>query len=200
MGLQHDNPNALPQDAPRTQRLTADESRAVIARWQQERVEQTGLTDRPAVPDVAEGLDIPVEEVQRLLAEVRALRLEEGAELAREQELAEIHLAEEERRLAEVRRHRAELRRERAEAGRESVSASGSVRTPRRSTPVGVVFGAIFFVFWLWWVFNIVNVSQHGGSFNNPSTTVGCGTTMPDGTSQRCDASFYRAHPEFKKQ
>lgn len=69
MGLQHDNPNLPPQSPPRTQRMTADESRAVIALWQQERVEQTGLTDHPAVPDVAEGLDIPVEEVQRLLGE-----------------------------------------------------------------------------------------------------------------------------------
>ena len=47
--------------------MTADESRAVIDLWQQERVEQTGLTDKPAVPDVAEGLDITVEDVQRLL-------------------------------------------------------------------------------------------------------------------------------------
>lgn len=108
MGLQHDNPNALPQTAPRTQRLTADESRAVIARWQQERVEQTGLTDRPALPDVAEGLDIPVEEVQRLLAEVRAQRLEEERALVQEQ--ARMRLAEEERGLTDVRRRRTELR------------------------------------------------------------------------------------------
>jgi len=107
MGLQHDNPNALPQDAPRTQCLTADESRAVIARWQQERVEQTGLTDRPALPDVAEGLDIPVEEVQRLLAEVRAQRLEEERALVQEQ--ARMRLADEERGLAEIRRQRAQL-------------------------------------------------------------------------------------------
>ena len=117
MGLQHDNPNALPQDAPRTQRLTADESRAVIARWQQERVEQTGLTDRPALPDVAEGLDIPVEEVQRLLAEVRAQRMEEEAELARERKLVKSmrRLAEEEARLAEVQQQRTEARLTKAE-------------------------------------------------------------------------------------
>ena len=59
-------------------------------------MEQTGLTDHPAVPDVAEGLDIPVEEVQRLLAEVRARRLEEERLLAQEQELSEVRLAEEE--------------------------------------------------------------------------------------------------------
>ena len=110
MGLEHDNPNAASQDAPRTQRLTADESRAVIARWQRERVEQTGLTDHPAVPDVAEGLDIPIEEVQRLLGEVRALRLEEERALA--QDLLEVRLAEEESQLAEVQRQRVQLRRE----------------------------------------------------------------------------------------
>jgi len=117
MGLQHDNPNAPPQNAPRTQRLTADESRAVIARWQQERVEQTGLTDRPALPDVAEGLDIPVEEVQRLLAEVRAQRLEEEAKLARERKLAKAmrRLAEEEAKLAEVQQQRAGTRLTKAE-------------------------------------------------------------------------------------
>jgi len=123
MGLQHDNPNAPPQDAPRTQRLTADDSRAVIARWQQERVEQTGLTDRPALPDVAEGLDIPVEEVQRLLAEVRAQRLEEEAELARERKLAKAmrRLAEEEAKLAEVQQQRAGARLTKAERRERSV-------------------------------------------------------------------------------
>ncbi len=102
----------------RTQRMTADESRAVIALWQQERVEQTGLTDKPAVPDVAEGLDITVEDVQRLPQDVRAKRLEEERALTTEQELSKIRLAEEERQLAEVRRQRAELRREQAEADR----------------------------------------------------------------------------------
>ena len=63
----------------RAQRMTADESRAVIDLWQQERVEQTGLTDKPAVPDVAEGLDITVEDVQRLLNEVRVRREEDVA-------------------------------------------------------------------------------------------------------------------------
>ena len=87
--------------------MTADESRAVIDLWQRERVEQTGLTDHPAVPDVAEGLDIPVEEVQRLLAEVRVRRLEEERLLAQEQ--AQIGLAEEESRLAAVQLQRAEL-------------------------------------------------------------------------------------------
>ena len=104
--------------SPRTQRMTAEESRAVIDLWQSERVEQTGLTDRPAVPDVAEGLDITVEDVHRLLLEVRAKRLEEERALAAEQELSEIRLAEEERKLAEIQRQRAEIRREQAEAVR----------------------------------------------------------------------------------
>lgn len=100
--------------SPRTQRMTAAESRAVIDLWQQERVEQTGLTDRPALPDVAEGLDITVEDVQRLLMEVRARRLEEERALAAERELArsERRLAEEQASLAETRRQRAEFRRQ----------------------------------------------------------------------------------------
>ena len=125
MGLKHDNPNAASQDAPRTQRMTADESRAVIARWQQERVEQTGLTDHPAVPDIAEGLDIPIEEVQRLLGEVRALRLEEERRLARERKWAKamLRLVEEEAKLTEVQQQRAEMRLAKAE--RRGKGASG---------------------------------------------------------------------------
>ena len=100
--------------SPRTERMTAAESRAVIALWQQERTEQTGLTDRPAVPDVAEGLNITVEDVQRLLSEVRARRLEEERALAADQELAraERRLAEEEASLTEVRRQRAQVQRQ----------------------------------------------------------------------------------------
>ena len=107
-------------DSPlRAQRMTADETRAVIALWQQERVEQTGLTDKPAVPDVAEGLDISAEDVQRLLGEVRGRREEEARMLAQEQVLSEIRLAEGQRQLAEIQRQRAELRREQAEAERQ---------------------------------------------------------------------------------
>ena len=105
----------------RAQRMTADEARAVIDLWQQERDAQTGLTDRPAVPDVAEGLDIPVEDVQRLLQEIRTRWLEEERALAQEQEISEVRLAEEERQLAEIRRQRAELRREQAESKRRGV-------------------------------------------------------------------------------
>ena len=142
MGLQHDNPNVPPQFPLRTQRMTADEARSVIDQWQKERVEQTGLTDRPAVPDVAEGLDIPVEEVQRLLGEVQARRLEEERLLAQEQELSEVRLAEEERRLAEIRRQRAELHREqmaieRQQGQQEAYSKRPSLytKTPGISTP-----------------------------------------------------------------
>ena len=115
---QFDNEDSLREDALRAQRMTADETRSVIALWQQEREEQGGLTDKPAVPDVAEGLNLPVADVQRLLAEVRARRVEEEAQLAQERALSEIHLAEEERKLAEMRRQRAELRREQAELRR----------------------------------------------------------------------------------
>jgi hypothetical protein len=99
----------------RTQRMTADESRAVIGLWQQERVEQTGLTDKPAVPDVAEGLDITVEDVQRLLQEVRAKRLQEECALMLEQELAKVRIAEANRQFAEIQRQQAEMQRQRPE-------------------------------------------------------------------------------------
>ncbi len=120
MALHYDNPDPLENAALRTQRMTADEASSVIALWQQERVAQTGLTDRPAVPDVAEGLDVPVEEVQRLLGEVRARRLEEERALVQEQELAqaEVRLAEEEFGLASIQQRRAELRRKRGRSGR----------------------------------------------------------------------------------
>ncbi len=112
-------PQAASSNALRSQRLSPDEARAVIDLWQAELVEQTGLTDRPAVPDVAEGLDLSVEDVQRLLAEVRTRREAESRLLAQEQELAEIRLAEEQRKLAEIQRQRAELGRVVAEAERQ---------------------------------------------------------------------------------
>ena len=101
---------------PRAQRMTADESRAVIDLWQQERIEAAGLTDRPAVPDVAEGLEISAEDVERLLAEVRARRLEEEQALFAEREAvrAKRRLAEEQARLAEVRRQRVQVQQQRA--------------------------------------------------------------------------------------
>lgn len=117
--------------------MTAGESRAVIAQWQQERVEQTGLTDKPAVPDVAEGLDITVEDVHRLLQDVRAKRLEEEHALATQQELTEIRLAEEERKLAEIQRQRAELHREQAEARRRDELRLSQTYTPwQKASPL----------------------------------------------------------------
>ena len=123
------------QDAPQTtaslrsQRMTADEAKAVIDLWQQERDEQTGLTDRPAVPDVAEGLNIGVEDVQRLLGEVRERRAEEERALAYEAELAEIRLAEEHRKLAEEERKVSEVRRQRAELRRQRPEGRKYVRS-----------------------------------------------------------------------
>ncbi len=126
--------------SPRTPRMTTAESRAVIDLWQQERVEQTGLTDRPAVPDVAEGLDITVEDVQRLLSEVRARRLEEERAFTAEQVLSEIRLAEGNRQLAEIERKRAELQRQQAEAERQQLleqwaALSQAVRQPTGPSP-----------------------------------------------------------------
>lgn len=136
MSAQRFEPDSSFDPAPlRSQRMTADEAKAVIDLWQRERDEQTGLTDRPAVPDVAEGLDIGVEDVQRLLAEVRERRAGEERALAYEQELAEIRLAEEERKLAEVKRQRAELRREQA-AGQGVDTPYQAYATPQRRQPL----------------------------------------------------------------
>ena len=117
------SPSSPPPSALRAERLSADEARAVIDLWQAEQVEQTGLTDRPAVPDVAEGLDLSVEDVQRLLAEVRTRRDAESRLLAYEQELAEIRLAEQKRTLAEEQRKLAEIQRQRAEFARIAADA-----------------------------------------------------------------------------
>ena len=121
-----DNQEPAPGLTPlQSQRMTADEAKSVIDLWQRERTEQTGLTDRPALPDVAEGLGIGIEDVQRLLEAVRERRIEEERALAYDQELAQIRLAEahrklaeEERKLAEVQRQRAELQRERPGGGK----------------------------------------------------------------------------------
>ncbi len=136
MAQEYQQPVDSTSEPPHTQRMTAAEARAVIDLWQQERVEQTGLTDKPAVPDVAEGLDITVEDVQRLLSEVRARRLEEERALTVEQFVMVVRLAEEERKLAETQRQRADLRREQAEAERRRHSRTlRQARAPRRVSP-----------------------------------------------------------------
>lgn len=96
----------------RSQRLTEDEARAVIDLWQQEQVESGGLTTHPSVPDMAEGLNIGTDDVQRLLHQVRTRRADE--------ELEQIRLAEEERQAAERDRREAEWRRQQAEQERRS--------------------------------------------------------------------------------
>ena len=186
-------------DSLRTQRMTADEAKSVIDLWQQERVEQTGLTDKPAVPDLAEGLDVPIEEVQRLLGEVRAQRVEEERALAQEQELSEVRLAEEERRLAEIRRQRAELRREQAESERGGVAVSPSYKRSQGGS-IGIFFGAIFLIFWLWWMFNIVNASNHQGYLGTQQSAPQA--TCPPGMYPMTghDASFGCISTPFDKQ
>ena len=170
----------------RAQRMTADESRAVIDLWQQERTEQTGLTDKPAVPDVAEGLDITVEDVQRLLQDVRAKRIAEEHALATEQELSEIRLAEEERKLAEIRRQRAELR-------REQVTTRGRARRAAAKPPdalwqVPVILAVVVVTAWIGYVVYSTWIVPHNG----------CVLTLSDGTTLPCGPDYYRAHPETK--
>ena len=126
MPQQFDNQDPAPSLIPlRSQRMTAEETRSVIDLWQQE---QTQLTDRPAVPDVAEGLNVSVEDVQRLLAAVREKRAEEERALAYEQGLAHIRLAEAHRTLAEEERKLAEVRRQRADLARERPAGAKYVK------------------------------------------------------------------------
>jgi len=97
------------------ERMSRDEARAVIDLWQQGRL---GLNDLPSVPDVAEGLDISVEEVQQLLAEVRAAREERERGVAQEQERLEqelAQLAQERARLAQTEDHLLDLHIQRSE-------------------------------------------------------------------------------------
>ena len=65
----------------------------VIDLW----IERQGFDRRPSVADVAEGLDISVEEVQALLAEVSVRRVEVESGIAQERE----RLSQEQRSLAE---------------------------------------------------------------------------------------------------
>ncbi len=194
---QFDSEDSL-EGSLRAQRMTADEAQSVIALWQQERTEQTGLTDRPAVPDVAEGLNIGVEDVQRILAEVRARRLEEEHALAQEQELSEIQLAEEERKLAEIRRQRAELRREQGESERDYVSRCVSPRKLKEQSSIATVFGVVFLLFWLWCLFSIISLAQNMGPFSHSATDFGCRITMPDGTTQPCPDNLPIPSPTTK--
>lgn len=170
--------------SPRTQRMTAAESRAVIDLWQSERVEQTGLTDRPALPDVAEGLDITIEDVQRLLTEVRARRLEQECALTAEQELFEI------------RRHRAELRREQAELQRkqqadeqEQTVHVAYVMEKRAANPIGMIAGLIVFIFWICFIVSLAG--NHGNGFaGGPPATSGCAIISPNGKPQPCPSDL----------
>lgn len=54
------------------QRLTPAEVRAVVGLWAQRRDAQERQRQQASIQDIAEGLDIPVEEAASLLAEVRA--------------------------------------------------------------------------------------------------------------------------------
>lgn len=67
-----DEPLRSPPPAPR---MTEGEAQAVIRLWQQEQADNNGLTNRPSLADIAEGLGIAPEEARRLLAQVRRPQL-----------------------------------------------------------------------------------------------------------------------------
>lgn len=100
------------ENEPPTERMTDDERRAVIARWQ----EQRGFapSDEATLPDVAEGLDISVVDAARLLAEIRAERAEAERKIREEQtrlDHAQQMLSQLEQSLAEVDGQRENARR-----------------------------------------------------------------------------------------
>ena len=128
------------------QRMTEEETQAVIRLWQGE---QPGVADAPTLSDVAEGLNISVKDTHRLLLQVRARRAEEERLLSQEQAASDLEqgLFQEAQDLAAVRRQRAELRRLRTDVGMDRHSP------PRRRLSWGTV---IFVVVMLYIVFSIV--------------------------------------------
>lgn len=211
MPQQFDNQEPAPSLTPlRSQRMTAEEAKSVIALWQQERTEQTGLTDRPALPDVAEGLGIGIEDVQRLLNQVRERRSEEERALAYEQ--VQASLAEEKHELDEVQRQRAELQREQAEVERRrlekeqerrekqaerrslrSSSAAGRLTALAASAKIGLIrawsglgwalpvfVASILLIIWL------ISVVYHRAAPPQPTDSGGCTSTSPRQRSVPC--------------
>ncbi len=83
---------ALDYPPPPVARMTPDEAQAVIRLWQQEQADSGGLTNRPTLADLAEGLEIAPEDARRLLAQVR--RPQPGADSQ------EARIAREHRKLA----------------------------------------------------------------------------------------------------
>lgn len=100
------------ENTPPTERMTDDERRAVIARWQQQR--GFAPSDAASLPDVAEGLNISVADAARLLAEIRAERAEAECKIQEGQARlvqAQQMLENLERSLAEADEQRANARR-----------------------------------------------------------------------------------------
>ncbi len=99
-----------------TQRVTLDETQAMIRLWQER--QDADFSDLPAVADIAEGLNISGAEAEQLLAEVRAQRQESErlrAEEQRQREIAEELRALREQQLEALMAERAELRRQSVE-------------------------------------------------------------------------------------
>lgn len=113
---------------PNRERLTEEETRAVIALWMEK--QNTGLpeiTDAPTMADMAESLGVSAGEASRLLDEARARRaLEQERRIALQQQAeAAAGTAE-----AEARRLEADARRAEAEARiRRAQSAPANVYT-----------------------------------------------------------------------
>lgn len=69
---------------PPVVRMTQGEAQAVIRLWQQEQADHgLGLTTRPSLADLAEGLEITSEDARRLLAQVRGAQTSGDVQTAR---------------------------------------------------------------------------------------------------------------------
>lgn len=110
---------------PSADRLSGQEMEDVIALWQQEQ----GLNERPRAEDVAEGLNVPVSEVERLLQITRARRADEEKRLREEQ----ARLASEQQRVRAEREMLAGLQRQRVQVRRRI----GETRRARPANSVG---------------------------------------------------------------
>lgn len=128
-------------------RLTEREMEDVIALWQQE--QDAGLSERPRAEDVAEGLNVPVSEVERLLQVVRAQRAEEEKRLAKEQAKLETEtqrVRDEQEMLAGLQRQRVQVRR-RIGQTRQSKPSTG-VGTDAVVTGIAALIVSVLFAAW----------------------------------------------------
>lgn len=65
------------EETMRREHMTDDEARAVVELWAEKERDRERLASMPSVADMAEGLQVPVEEASALLAQVRQRRAQQ---------------------------------------------------------------------------------------------------------------------------